>query len=369
MSNTGITSANNFTVVSPANKEVLGNVFAPRGIALDKVRPNIETLTKFETKCIQVQLSSLESNVNASLVSLGVPLLGPFVANINANTVVSHEDTYFSNVATMIITNSDHSDIKLGMVANIRSPSVGAFGSNTMVIKKSVGGNIGSGNFVPGFTYRITSIGTTDFTLCGLEGDVGDVVIGNVFVANAAGTGTGTAFLTNNQIMLGSNHTVSGDVTFTISSLKLGKYQTSEWLLTRYGYKNSDGTWTARDGVDSNEVFAAAPEVQDALINDFMQEQYRELIKAGAIRDGDSKEIIAGMLALAYQYQDLGYPPLNQNPKNANGTINLVNYSIATKANVWRNTGQTVDSRGRPGHIYFNGGRYAIGTLGADTPE
>lgn len=369
MSNTGITSANNFTVINPANREVLGNVFAPRGIALDKLRPNIEPLTKFETKCIQAQLSSLESNVNTNLVGLGIPQLGPFVANINANTVVSHADTYFSNVATMIITNSDHSDIRLGMIANIRSPSVGAFGSNTMVIKKSEGGNISSGNFVPGFTYRITSIGTTNFTLCGLEGDVGDVVIGNIFVANAAGTGTGTAFLTNNQIMLGSNHTASGDVTFTVSPLKLGKYQTSEWLLTRYGYKNSDGTWTARDGVDSNEVFVAAPEVQDAIMNDFMQEQYRELIKAGAIRDGDSKEIMAGMLALAYQYQDLGYPPLNQNPKNADGTINSVNYSIATKANVWRNTGQTVDSRGRPGHIYFNGGRYAVGTLGADTPE
>jgi hypothetical protein len=162
---------------------------------------------------------------------------------------------------------------------------------------------------------------------------------------------------------------VSGDVTFTISPLKLGKYQNSEWLLTRYGYKNSDGTWSAKDGVDSNEVFVAANEVQDAIMNDFIQEQYRELIKAGAIRDGDSKEVIAGMLALAYQYQDLGNPALNQNPRNADGTINLTNYSIGTKANVWRNTGQTVDSQGRPGHIYFNGGRYAIGTLGADTAE
>ena len=75
------------------------------------------------------------------------------------------------------------------------------------------------------------------------------------------------------------------------------------------------------------------------------------------------------MLALAYQYQDLGNPALNQNPRNVDGTINLVNYSIGTKANVWRNTGQTVDSQGRPGHIFFNGGRYAIGTLGADTAE
>jgi hypothetical protein len=369
MSNAGITSASNFTVINPANREVLANVSSPRGIGLEKFKPNIETLTKFETKCIQVQISNIESNINANLVGIGVPQLGPFTANINANTVVSHANTYFANVATLIITNSDHRDIQLGMVANIRSPSTGRFGSNTMVIQKSVGGNITSGNFVPGFTYTITSIGTTNFTLFGLPGNVANVIIGNTFVANAAGNGTGTAFLTNNQIMLGSNHTVSGDVTFTISPLKLGKYQTSEWLLTRYGYKKADGTWAAKDGVDTNDVFVSAAEVQDAIMNDFMQEQYRELIKAGAIRDGDSKETIAGMLALAYQYQDLGNPALNQNPRKPDGTINLENYSIATKANVWRNTGQPLDSQGRPGHIYFNGGRYAIGTLGADTPE
>ena len=87
MSNAGITSANNFTVISPANREVLGNIGSPRGVGLDKIRPNIETLTKFETKCIQIQLSNIESNINANLVNLGVPQLGPFVANINAMEV------------------------------------------------------------------------------------------------------------------------------------------------------------------------------------------------------------------------------------------------------------------------------------------
>jgi hypothetical protein len=101
----------------------------------------------------------------------------------------------------------------------------------------------------------------------------------------------------------------------------------------------------------------------------FLQEQYIDLVKQGAIRAGDSKEIIAGMLALAYQYQDLGNPQLGQNIYNTNGTINLENYSIGTRANVWRETGQTVDSQGRPGHIYFNGGRYAVRNLGADVPE
>jgi hypothetical protein len=185
-------------------------------------------------------------------------------------------------------------------------------------------------------------------------------------VANSAGTGTGTALATNNEIILGSNHAVSGDVSFTVSPLKLGKYQNSQWLLTQLGYINADGTWTAKDGVDSNEIFVLAPGVQDAIMRDFIQTQYADLIKSGAIRPNDSKEIVGGMIALAYQYQDLGNPQLNESKFNPDGTVNLTSFSIGTKANVWRNAGQTIDSQGRPGHIYFNAGRYAIRTLGAD---
>jgi hypothetical protein len=369
MADQGIRTAGNNIVISPAGRQVLADASTPRGTNLSKIKPNIENLNKFQTRCILIQLSSLESNINANTINIGVPKIGTFRANINANTVVSHANTYFSNVAAITITNSDHSDIQLGMVANIQLPSTGAFGSNTMVIKKSVGGNIGAGNFVSGFTYTITSIGTTDFTLCGLEGNVANVVVGNVFVANSVGAGTGTAFLTNNQIMLGSDHAASGDIQFNVSPLKLGKYQTSDYLLTRYGYKNTDGSWATKDGVDSNDIFLQATEVQDAVMTTFLQEQYLELVKQGAIRDGDTKETIAGMLALAYQYQDLGNPALKQNVFNLDGTVNVENYSIASRANVWRNTGQTVDSQGRPGHIYFNAGRYAVRTLGADVPE
>ena len=362
MANRGINSAANNLVINPASRQTLDTSSAPRGFNLDKILPNIETLTKFETKCVLIQLSSLESNINPTTINIGVPTTGTFRANINANAS-------FGNAAAITITNSDHRDIQLGMVANIQLPSVGSFGSNTMVIKKSVGGNIAAGNFVPGFTYTITSIGTTNFSLIGVNTDAANVAIGNVFVANAAGSGTGTAFLTNNQILLGGNHSVSGDINFNVSPLKLGKYQNSDYLLTRYGYKNSDGSWAAKDGVDSNEVFLAATEVQDSIMGTFLKDQYSELIKQGAIRNGDSKETVAGMLALAYQYQDLGNPALKQNLYNTDGTVNIENYSIATRSNIWRETGQTVDSQGRPGHIYFNAGRYAIRTLGADVPE
>lgn len=362
MSNFGILNATGNPIMSPANRQSLVASGAPFGIGLNEIRNTIATLNQFETKCLLIQLASLESNNNANLTTVGVPSLGFFQANINANTVVSWWSTYYANVATLTITNSTHDMIKVGMVANLTAPSTGVLGSNTMVIAKSVAGNITAGNFVPGCTYTITSVGTTDFVAIGANASA----IGNVFVANATGSGTGTALGTNNEIVLGSNHVTSGDINFTVSPLKLGKYQNSQWLLTKLGYLNNDGTWTAKDGIDSHEIFLAAPGVQDAIMRDFIQTQYTDLIKSGAIRSGDSKDIVGGMLSLAYQYQDLGNPQLNESQFNVDGTINQTTFSIGSKANVWRSTGQTVDSQGRPGHIYFNGGRYAIRTLGAD---
>jgi len=356
MSNQGIVTASFNAIVNPAGRELLIRNDVPVGINLESSKEGISTLSKFETKCLLIQLGNLESNSIANLVSVGNPIIGIFSANISANT-------YFANVATLTITNADHSSIKLGMVANIQNSSTGALGSNTMVIAKSVAGNITAGNFVAGCTYTITSTGTTNFTLIGANSSS----INTVFTANSVGTGTGTALGSNNQIILGSNNSISGHINFTVSPLKLGRYQNSQWLLTMLEYLNSDGSWSNKNGVDSNEIFLSAAGIQDSIMRDFIQTQYVELVRVGAIRIGDSKEVISGMLALSYQYQDLGNPQLNQSIYNANGTINLENYSIATKANLWRNTGQTLDSQGRPGHIYFNGGKYAIGNLGADT--
>lgn len=361
----GITNAINNIVVSPASRDQLGNVSAPFGVSINSFKAGIQTLTKFETKCLLIQLAEIESNNNANLITLGVPQIGTYRANINANSVVSHWGTYYANVATVTITNADHANIKLGMVANVQSPSQGSFGSNTMVIQKSVGGNITAGNFIPGCTYIITSLGTTDFITVGANASV----IGNVFVANAAGSGTGTALGTNNEIILGSNHTVSGDIIFNVNPLCLGKYQNSQFLLTQQGYLDNAGNWTGKDGVDTNEVFLSATEIQNNIMRDYIQDQYVELIRVGAIKENDSKETIAGMLAVVYQYHDITNPQLNYKVFDTQGIITVENYSAASRANVWRATGQTVDSRGRPGHIYFNGGRYAIRSLGADVPE
>lgn len=362
MINQGISLARLESVLSPASRQLLLSNTAPLGFNLVKIQSNIASLNKFDTKCLLIQLGELESNTTSNLVSVGDPSLGTFTAKINANTVISHWGTYYANVATVTITNSDNSNIKLGMVANTIGSSTGAFGNNSTVIKKSVTGIIQAGNFIPGFTYTIDNVGTTDFITIGAYASE----VGNVFVANGAGSGTGTAVGTNNEILLTSPHVLSGDITFTVSPLKLGKYQISEWLLIKYGYLNSDGTWTGKDSIDNKDLFLQATELQDTLVRNFIQENYAKFIKSNAIRDGDDKKTVAGMLALAYQYQDLGNPDLGENIYNSDGSINLTNYSIETKANVWRNTGQCTDSQGRPGHIYFNAGRYAISVLGAD---
>jgi hypothetical protein len=38
----------------------------------------------------------------------------------------------------------------------------------------------------------------------------------------------------------------------------------------------------------------------------------------------------------------------------------------ANKATEWRKKGTSKDSRGRPGSLFFNAGRYAVSTLAAD---
>jgi hypothetical protein len=349
MSNVGIELAANYSVVSPAPRALLANVNAPVGINLSQFQSGIPTLSRFDIKCLLVQLGELESNSNSTLVTVGNPQQGVFVGNVTAGQT------------QVTISNLDNTNIKIGSVANLSVSSDGNFGNNTLIVGKSVGGNIVAGNFVVGCTYTVTSVGNTDFGAVG-----GQNVIGNVFIANTAGTGTGTASASNNQIILASNNTVTGTVRFFVNPLKLGKYQASQTLLTNAGYLQANGAWTGKDGIDSNDVFLSATYIQDLIQKNYIEEKYIELIRSKAIRVGDTRDVVAGMLALAYQYQDFGNPNLAQNIINSDGTINVENYSVGHRANVWRNTGQTVDSQGRPGHIYFNAGRYAIATLGAD---
>jgi hypothetical protein len=68
------------------------------------------------------------------------------------------------------------------------------FPSGTVYLHNSLGtyvwNSVSAGSFVTGTTYKITSIGTTDFTAIGATAPIS---IGVVFTATGAGTGTGTA--------------------------------------------------------------------------------------------------------------------------------------------------------------------------------
>lgn len=175
----------------------------------------------------------------------------------------------------------------------------------------------------------------------------------------------------NAQTLLGP--TVSncrGNVAANKPDNRFGKYSVSISLLEKYGYK-INGKWTGLDGMDSDEVFLASPKIQDRIMQRFLEETYPKLIQVGALRDKDTKDIVAGMLAVSYQFHDTA----NSAGSNSSVTSSLLstvqnnsltdNY-VAMKAKIWRDDGVGQDTLNRPGHIFYNAGKYAIQNLAAD---
>jgi hypothetical protein len=93
------------------------------------------------------------------------------------------------------------------------------------------------------------------------------------------------------------------DFTYNVSP-RIGRYAVHNKTLINYGYKDSSGNYLGKNGVTTDFEFTYGTEAQDRVMEKFLQDQYRSLIKVGAIRDGDTKETVAGMLAVAYQFQD-----------------------------------------------------------------
>ncbi|CAB4133718.1 hypothetical protein UFOVP257_440 [uncultured Caudovirales phage] len=89
------------------------------------------------------------------------------------------------------------------------------------------------------------------------------------------------------------------------SGTKLGRYAVDQKTLKNYGYLFSGNSkFNGKDGVKSETEFLYDNNVQDRIMETFIVDQYKALIKNGAIRDGDKKEVVAGMIAVAYQFQD-----------------------------------------------------------------
>lgn len=102
---------------------------------------------------------------------------------------------------------------------------------------------------------------------------------------------------------------------------RIGKYAVHNKTLINYGYKFSNGAaYTGKDGVTTEIEFTFDTNVQDRIMEKFLLNQYQACIKSGAIKDNDTKEVVAGMLAVAYQFQDAN-PSLQQGLSSATGLI------------------------------------------------
>ena len=136
----------------------------------------------------------------------------------------------------------------------------------------------------------------------------------------------------------------------------IGKYQFGAGALTDQGfikpeyyqkYKGSNAVlddpnaWTGASGISSKEEFLNNPDVQEQVMLNQAQSNYKTMLKSGAIRPDDDPATIGGMIQTAH----------------------LLGASGAAK---WRATGQGQDANNVTGGTYFNKGKYSISSLTID---
>ena len=86
---------------------------------------------------------------------------------------------------------------------------------------------------------------------------------------------------------------------------RFGRYAVHIKTLINYGYIIENGeVWTNKDGIDSIATFLSNQAVQDSIMERYLTEQYKACIDAGVIEVGDTGDTIAGILAVAHQFQD-----------------------------------------------------------------
>ena len=86
---------------------------------------------------------------------------------------------------------------------------------------------------------------------------------------------------------------------------RFGRYAVHIKTLINYGYIIENGeVWTNKDGIDSIATFLSNQAVQDGIMERYLVEQYKACIDAGVIEVGDTGDTIAGILAVAHQFQD-----------------------------------------------------------------
>lgn len=136
---------------------------------------------------------------------------------------------------------------------------------------------------------------------------------------------------TTKALMLEIAYVETGNDSTYNQNDRYGRYAVHKNTLINYGYLSDDGTtWLGQQGVSSAATFIASVNLQDRIMERFLIEQYEACVLVGAIKDNDSIATVAGMLAVAYQFQDYTYSANDYNTsylvsRSANLTVQLAN--------------------------------------------
>lgn len=165
------------------------NLFGADGIIYKEYRDKTTTFTFRNT----TDISSVISNIIEPIITSRE--VQDFYIDKFPRINFSTKDYYFSTV-TLATNRSTGFFVETYPVLNSTSAlSLGSFTDSKLthivpnaLVKFQVT-PVRAGTFVPGYTYTITSLGTTNFKSCGAKNNV----VGETFVAINTGTGTGTA--------------------------------------------------------------------------------------------------------------------------------------------------------------------------------
>lgn len=135
-------------------------------------------------------------------------------------------------------------------------------------------------------------------------------------------------------------------------NILIGKFMIDAEYLVNKGYIKKDAlsqygnttllngeSWTGKENINKIETFKDFGTIQDTIQYEEFVNNYDELVAKDGIKETDSICVAAGMLFVAHQFRSV---------------------DLAIE---WRKKGGMSDSRGVPGEVYFNHGRYAIDVL------
>jgi len=155
-------------------------------------------------------ISGTTLTVTAMSTAINDIRVGTFVTGtgVATNTFITALGTGTGGTGTYTVNNTQtvSSTTLTGAVFVTTSPYV----QNCSSIASAVRETVTAGSFVTGYSYKILSVGTTDFTLIGAASNT----VGVEFTATGPGTGNGTAYL-----MVGCGMRIDGDLALGLKSM------------------------------------------------------------------------------------------------------------------------------------------------------